>query len=166
MSETITTPLDWIKQIPTAILQLDDFPLLGTPPTFPWDVFILELEKVFEIQGLKIEPQDIQWRTPEELGSGIGSYFPLTLTVSPIEDKLHWIMSEQDIRQLTGMLLEQGKITDLIDEDFQKGFYHFLAYEVIFALANVPFDKTLVPQIDKESTLPLELAVLIRKSRA
>lgn len=151
-----TSPYDWIREIPTSLLQLDEIPLLGYPPNFPWEEFAQKLAKILEINRLEIKPHDVEWRKAADLLTGIGSHpIPLQFTIPSIEGRLCWVLAERDIHILMGLLLaKQNKPLDIIDHEFQKGFIHFLAYEICHVLNDVQFDKTLTPHILDQEDLP------------
>lgn len=153
-----TTPYDWLKAIPTAFLQLDDIPLLGYPPLFPWEAFSQKLAQVFQLQNLKIKPLECQWKEIEDIISGVGGKpFPLWLNIPGIEGEFCWIFSERDLHGLMAVLItKQTKPLDLIDPELEKGFTHFLAYEAIHIFNQVSGDKTLNPHLSEKSELPEE----------
>lgn len=151
-------PYDWLKAVPTAFLQLDDRPLLGYPPLFPWEAFTQKLTQVFQLQDLKIKPLDCQWKEVEEIISGVGGKpFPLWLNIPGIEGDFCWIFSERDLHGLMAVLItKQTKPLDIIDPEVEKGFTHFLAYEAIHIFNQVSGDKTLNPHLLEKSELPEE----------
>lgn len=151
-----TTPYDWLKEIPTSLLQLDDIPLLGHPPAFPWESFSEKLAQTFQVQQLKVTPLECQWRELSDIISGVGGKpFPLHLNIPGIDGDLCWIFSERDLHSLMAILItKQTKPLDIIDPEFEKGFTHFLAYEVIHIFNQVSVDKTLNPHLSERDSLP------------
>lgn len=151
-----TSPYDWIREIPTSLLQLDEIPLLGYPPHFPWEEFAQKLAKTLQIKSLVIKPHDVEWRKSADLFTGIGSHpVPLQFTIPSLEGRLCWVWAERDIHLMMSLLLaKQSKPIDIIDHEFQKGFVHFLAYEICYALNDIEFDKTLTPHILDQEDLP------------
>lgn len=155
---TITTPYNWLKEVPATLLELDDIPLLGYPPLFPWETFTQKLAQTFQIKNLKIKPLDYQWKEAEDIISGVGGKpFPLWLNVPGIEGDLCWIFAERDLHGLMAILItKQSKPLDIIDPEFEKGFTHFLAYETIHIFNQVSQDKTLNPHLLEKSNVPNE----------
>jgi len=155
---TLLVPYSWIKKASPALLQDDEIPLYGHPPAFPWEQFSAFLEKRFEQQSFKIELQSVQWRAAEELFAGLGeNRIPVYFSLSPLEGSVCWVFPEDDLDLLMNLLLTQtlGSVTDL-DRDFRDGFYRCLIIESMHALSQVPFDKSLSPQIVQKEELPAQ----------
>jgi len=154
-------PYDWLKQIPTALLQLDEIPLIGFPPPFPWEELSKGLSENFQIPDFKLEPTIFQWRTKEELFDGMGDHLsPLNCVIPSLEGSLIWLMAEEDVQRLMSLLLnDDHHELDALENEFLKGFYYFSAYEVIHFLTKLPFAKDLSFQIQKETTLPNEASL-------
>lgn len=157
---TITEPLSsWLRKIPGDLYHLDEKPLLGFPPDFPWENFSHEIAASLQISSLSINPGSPQWHLEADLFQGLGDHLKaLSLSVSPLSGSLWWIMSEQSVARLMHVLLSKDSktFTETIDESFFKAFYQFLGAEAINAFEKVNFDKKLIPNILKESTLPSE----------
>lgn len=158
MTATATTPqpqpFDWIKQLPTAILQADEIPLFGKAPPFPWDKLSNELSRVFQIENVVIQPSEMQWRTPDQLSAGMGSE-PIYLhcAFSPLEGSLTWVMNKSDIAAIMQILLTRPPENfQALDPDFQQGFYRFLAAQVINIVNKLDFDKNLSPSLHQDTT--------------
>ena len=158
MSTTTSTPYSWLKKIPASIVELDEIPLFGQPPPFPWEDLTAQLAKDLDIQNLTIEPSEFQWRTAEELLSGLGdSFLALNFTITPFEGKAYWVMAEKDLQNFMAlMLMEGGGSAELLDKEYAEGFYRFLALETIHALEQIDFDPNLSPKLNKNGELPRE----------
>lgn len=154
-------PYDWLKQIPTALLQLDEIPLLGFPPSFPWQDLSKGVGEVFQIPDFKIDTSPSQWRTQEELYAGMGdSLTPLVCTIPSLEGTLTWVMASEDVYRLMSLLLNDNHHEhDVLENEFLQGFYHFVAYEVVHVLTKLPFGNTLSPQIQHSGSLPVEASL-------
>lgn len=155
-NSSVSVPYDWLKTLPPEILRLDEIPLLGYPPPFPWEQLSASLSKLFEIP-FHIEPGTLRWRGEEELYQDLGE--PLTsthITVSGFDGKVYWLMKEQDINALMKLILMRGEANYVLDADpeFREGFYTFFEAELIRAFSNLDFDKTLTPHILTDKSLP------------
>lgn len=161
----VSVPYDWLKSLSPEVLRLDEVPLLGHPPAFPWDQFSSLIGKTFELSGLRIEPGDLRWRGEEELYQDLGdSLSAINITVSGFDGRAYWIMEDQDINALMRtLLLKDDNKTPFIDPDpeFREGFYNFLGAEAIRAFSELNFDKTLTPHILKETALPQESSLCL-----
>ena len=68
-------------------------------------------------------------------------------------------MASEDIALLMRLLLmKESKNNDVIDPDFQKGFYNFLAVAVLNTIGTLEFDKTLTPHLTSNTELPSSTA--------
>jgi flagellar motor switch protein FliN len=151
----MTSGYDWIKQIPHSVLELDSVPLLGTPPSFPWAEFTEELRKLLQLEDLQIQFSPMQWRDSDKHFEGIEDTSPLFFTIPSLEGTFCWAMSKSDISTLMSIVvLKQASSFPEIDADFQEGFYHFLAIEVLNTLTKVDFDKNLKPALSSSIELP------------
>lgn len=151
-----TTPYDWIKHLPSSVLEMDGIPLMGFPPPFPWAQFGKQLSAILQIEGMEISASDPQWRSEEQLFEGMGApLVPLHISIATLAGDLSWVMSQDDIRKLMSLVLtkkENG--IPLWDPEYEKGFYTFIALETINALGKVEFDKTISPHILPSAELP------------
>lgn len=162
MTNTTSMPYDWLKQIPTSLLQLDEIPLIGFPPPFPWEELSKGMREIFEIPDFDFNPSPFQWKTQEELLAGLGDdLIPLVCTIPSMDGKLYWVMATEDLHRLLSLLLnDQHHEHDILEHEFLQGFYYFAAYEVIHLLTKLPFGSSLSPQIQKDDkTLPHEDAL-------
>lgn len=149
---TTNLPLEWLKEVPTALLHLDDIPLLGFPPVFPWTEFSEKLKEHLQAKTLKIDPLNLQWRNPEDLFSGLGSdLIPLHFMIPSLEGDLCMIVAKRDIELLMSLLITNSENPlNAVDQEFQNGFIQFLAYETIFCFNQCNFDKTLNPHLSEK----------------
>lgn len=148
--------LDWIKQFPPALLGLDEKPLYGAGPAFPWNDYAAELAKSLQLENLQIEPTNHEWRTADRLMEGIGAN-PCTFTIlfTALEGSLDWVMGKDEILGFMELLLSTKKSTfEQLDPDFFKGFSFFLAAEAINSFQKVEFDKNISPSVSEESHIP------------
>lgn len=156
MTESTSPAYDLLKKIPPELLQMDEIPLLGHPPPFPWEKVTAHFSQIFEIEELSIKPEEFQWRSEEDLFSGMGKdLISYHVNIPPHEGSLYWVMSDQDINFLMSYLLakEEEPLVDL-DPEYRKGFIQFLGVEIINAIAKSDYDKTLSPQLQKDGELP------------
>jgi flagellar motor switch protein FliN len=151
-----------LRQIPGELYQLDDKPLLGFPPEFPWTTFSTGLANSLQLKNFSISQTNLQWRSATELFEGLGDRLKtLVLSVSPLEGHVWWVMPEQAVSRLMHLILssESQVFSENIDESFFKAFYQFLAAEVINTFEKVEFDKKLAPSVLKEVSLPAEACI-------
>lgn len=152
---------DWIRQIPSSLLQQDAVPLLGVPPTFPWKDFAAELAKLFSLKSLQIFAGDIQWRSANAYFEGIANEQVLFLQVGALEGCLAFGMSKDDlVAIMRSLLLGEGETVQvLIDQELIDGFYRFIGLEILLAISRLKFDPTLSLYLKEVGELPDESAL-------
>jgi len=153
---TIAVPYEWLKQAPLSLLEKGDAPLFGYPPAFPWDQFSAVFAKVFQIESLKIVPGEWKIREPVDLYKGLGdSPTALHLDVAPLQGTLCWVITENDLNKLLGLLLaKKSDPSDLIDSEYKAAFLQFLGLEAINIFNKLEYEKGLAPHILNQTDLP------------
>lgn len=155
---TSTKPYDWIKEIHPDLSQLDSNPLTGACPPFPWNELGNNLAQSFELDAFKIVPGEISWRTKDQLTEGLGQKpIALQIAIPSFTGTAYWLMPEQEIASLESLLLT--KATDPIsfnDTSLSEAFYRFLALEVLYNIGRVNFEKSLIPILTTQTSLPNE----------
>lgn len=170
--ETATQkPYNWLKELSPALLQLDEVPLFGKAPPFPWEKLSSALGRIFADETIQIEPIDTRFRNPNELTKGIGSPIALNIAFPSLEGELCWILSKNDLSTLMKQLLTKDPDSFLaLDENFKSGFYRFLAAQVIDSINKLDFDKNLNPTLSENTGIPdkaslgIDVAIKIKNS--
>lgn len=159
MSTQIESFSSWLRQIPGELYNLDEKPLIGFPPAFPWQAFSSDLANSLQIANFSIVPGNLQWRSETELFNGLGDRLKtLCLNVSPLTGQIWLAMPEQALSSLMRAILNPDRqaSAEFIDEAFSNAFHQFLAAEAINSFSKVDFDKKLSPTVLKESNIPAE----------
>ncbi len=142
----------WLKQIPPSILQMDEAPLFGNAPSFPWSQLGVELSRLLQVQEIKFNAIDMQWRVSEHLLDGIGSPCFLYSSFAPLEGTLGWVMPKGDIETLMQLVLtKHPEEFSAIEPEFFQTFYKFLAAQAIQIINKLDFDKNLSPSLHEEN---------------
>lgn len=151
-----TSSYDWVREIKPELMELDENPLLGAVPAFPWGDLAARLSTSFERSPIQIEPGEIEWRSQENLYEGLGdSLFPLVLSIPTIRGSIYWVMPEQELNALEALLLtKESHPISFQDQELSQSFYRFLALEVLYNISQTSFDKSLVPILSNQSELP------------
>lgn len=159
MSIETTLPYSWLKTLAPDIKMLDEVPLWGSPPAFPWEEYSTMLGQILDIPGLKIVPGNVEWKLPE-LNKDLGEN-PVfhAFSVSPLEGFIYLIFPKEDLKNLfqttiptSGESSEEWHID--WDEEWQDEFYQYLALQAIQAFQKVKYDPSLSPQILNDASLP------------
>jgi flagellar motor switch protein FliN/FliY len=150
------TSFDWVREIKPDLKKLDSIPLTGAVPPFPWEELSSRLARSLDREKLSIQPGEVSWRAKENLYEGLGdSPFPLIFSIPSLQGQVCWVMPAQEIDILVALLLtRESHPPSLHDPELSESFYHFLALEVLYHLTQVSFDKTLIPILTNQTTLP------------
>lgn len=150
------SPFDVLRAIQPRLKALDAIPLTGESLAFDWNELSSRLAKLFDREGLKIEPGEMAWRSAEELYEGLGDTpFPLNFSFPTLRGQVSWVMPEQEMAVIAALLLTTDTHPlPLYDRDLNESFYHFLALEVLAQFTEIFSDKTLIPILAHEATLP------------
>jgi flagellar motor switch protein FliN len=156
-----STPYDWIRELPLELKQLDEIPLTGNSPPFPWDQLSARLATSFEREELLIQPGELMWRSKEHLYEGLSDDpFPLNFTIPSLRGEASWVMPEQEMTTLETLLLtKESHPISFQDRSLSESFYRFLALEVLYNLTQVAYDKSLIPILSKKADLFQESAL-------
>jgi len=151
-----STAYNWIRPISRDLQQLDEIPLTGNAPPFPWEQLSARLAQSFEREDLSVQPGELTWRTKENLYEGLGdSPFPLNFTIPSLRGQVSWIMPEQEMATLETLLLtKESHPISFQDRTLSESFYRFLALEVLYSLKQVTYDKSLIPLLSTDIQLP------------
>lgn len=156
-TETVI-PYHWLRRYPKEVIELDSSPILGDMPSFPWGNFSELLGKSLSLPDLKISPKDVEWIAADKVTEGLGSDpFILNFKVIPLVGTAHVLFPKEALKAL--FRLTVGTEEALFPEqqvEWEKEFYHFLASEAIQSFQKVPFDASLIPQMQDEEGLTEE----------
>lgn len=172
MNELQIKPFDWVKQIPSSLIELDEKPLFGNGPAFPWDAFSTALAKLFDQKELKISPGEMKWREKGELLKGLGSEVSLShVTIPGLEGTLAWVLSKNEIDSLMQALLSIPVEPFMaLDKEFEEGFYRFTLAQALQTIKQLDFDKNLSPalteensEFDQELSYCIDIAITVKQ---
>jgi len=151
---------DWLRQIPSSLLEWDEIPLLGAMPEFPFEEFALRIGKALSLQNPAIECTDVRWRSQKDFFSGIPNHVGLHFSGAGLEDTFSLIMQKEEVATFLSRLLAPED-TSLIrpDEELFVAFYKFIAVEAIHILSQCAFDKTLSVRLLDAGEFPPEAAL-------
>lgn len=160
VNEKTLTRYEWLRHIPGFLLQLDQVPLAGNAPLFPWEELSNGISKVLEIEGLKIESSDVRWRTHDEFSQGVLNPQLLHFGITGMEGSISWMLSKTDLVFLASLLIaNESDPLENIDPSYIEGFHQFLALEALQALQQSSFDNSLNIQLLEEGQLPDDAAL-------
>jgi hypothetical protein len=163
---------EWLRTMDTSLIKHDTVPLMGGAPSFPWKECITMLGQTLQCSDFSLEASELSWRNGDELFAGLGDDVQaLGITISPFQEKAYWVMPSQDIATLMSLLITDApKAASVTDKEVMKGFYTFIASEVLFTLDRLRHFKGTAPRISTEASLPttdsltLDVAITLKGS--
>lgn len=155
----------WLKVIEPEIAHLQNLSAVGGPSEFSWEELSSQFTEQFDIP-MKIEQGASNWHTSEEVDLLFKrSSLLLHFTLSGLPGQATWLVSKREVAVLmSALLLRQSDPLDYHDEEFQKGFFHFLAVAVTNKLASLGLKgdlglSTVDTQAYQGNSLSLEVTV-------
>lgn len=144
-----SVPFDWLRHLNKTLLELDEIPLLGTPPPFPWEKLGNKASEMFGLTNFSVTSSEWQWRTEKDILTGLGEpLHSIRLSLAPLDGPLWWVMPEDAIPKLMGWLLANDKAPlQLDDTDFREAFLHFTLLETLHLVQQLVSDNTLSPTL-------------------
>ncbi|MCE5294592.1 MAG: type III secretion system cytoplasmic ring protein SctQ [Chlamydiales bacterium] len=136
---------DWLKSISRELYNLDETPLLGTPPSFPWEKLSLDFARAFSLDGLKITPGELAWKENDAIMSGIAKPALCTqIAATGIDGSVSLWMCREDVQHLMAKVLKISEVvSELQADDVVTNFHRFLGIETICLLNDSGFDPRL-----------------------
>ena len=124
-------PQYWLKNLESALFAAKEIPLWGYPPSFPLEQCAAQLSSKLNIADLKLSLKKTDIVPFEHLLIGLGSQPIITpLNLSPLEETLFFVLSEEDMTRLSLQALATAQPARLFsDRRLQEGFYQFLILE-------------------------------------
>lgn len=154
MTKISSEHLSWVENIQEILKDLDQKPQFGLPIAFPWDDFGQSLNEIFG-KEIKVSAENMRWVNREELTLGIGQNLHIQpIVFSPLEPKLFWVTSSQDIQSLCANLLNLS-IEDalLLDSSMLNGFLQFISLETLNLVDRLQFTDGLAPRLGHVDTI-------------
>ncbi len=147
---------EWLETIPTPLFGVNEIPIFGYPPAFPWEDLSQKFALKFEIEDFTFKATKFTLLKKKDLFKKLGSpLVPLTFSVYPFGGELFFILSKDDILELMAHMVfkDPGK-KDLLSDEYEQAFYNFIAAAFIQALNESEFDENIKPAIKEKSSLP------------
>jgi flagellar motor switch protein FliN/FliY len=154
---------DWIRTIDPELKNLDAIPLTGSSPPFPWEELSQKIAKSFDRADFHIHPKDLVWRSSDNLYEGLGdSPFPLHFSIPTMQGQACWVMPEQEMVMLeTWLLTKDSHPISFQDRALSESFYRFFALEVLYHINQLNFDKSIIPILTNQTTLPTQSSLCL-----
>jgi flagellar motor switch protein FliN/FliY len=123
----------WIKHVEHAIEELEEVPLWGSPPPFPWEQLSELLKELTETSHVAASAGATEWRSHHDLSLGMGKKpLHLTFEAPSLAGHVHWIMPAEDaVHLLSSESLDINQVKQFADPRWQEGFVSYVALEVL-----------------------------------
>ncbi|MBJ7449240.1 MAG: type III secretion system cytoplasmic ring protein SctQ [Parachlamydiales bacterium] len=150
--------LDWIERIEDSLYQLDEVPLMGNGPEFPWKELTQHLMNRWSFAGCTLKVKESKWRKNSELQDGLGEN-PTAVAVefSMLNGFFYILMPKNDLNELTAQLLDMPA-TEILDPNFENGLLYYLVADMLQAITQFDGFKDLSPRLLEDSALTEEEA--------
>ncbi len=160
---TLSPPLDWLKRIDKALLKLDEKPQFAFPAPFPLKRVEALLRQLFNHEAVSLKLQERGWLEADQILSGLGEHlYPLKIEMTPLEEPLYFVLSEQDLAELmSGLLGGEIESAPFYDPALTNGFYHYLALEALQLIEEAKFAHPLSPRLGE---IPKDIGEAIGQS--
>ncbi len=154
-----SAPKAWKKIIEEIAFEAKKIPLWGNPPPFPWQSFIDLVKKQLHAPDFHVECKRIDWIAAGSWRDGLGTKPTILAIEAPVlSGPLFWAASSEQVKEtslalLTSSSSENARATPL---PFLKGFYRYLALEVLDALSQSKAFPGLQFSLSDQETIPDE----------
>lgn len=140
-----------LRKIKQELVELDEIPLFGSTPPFPWERFSSLLTSRLGLPALSVKPAGALWCEWADISKA--SAICLAFSLHPIEGHVFWILSHKDLARLTSwMLTGKSKNRSVTAELLQEGFYRYVLLEALDCLQEIaPFEKITLQMNDQAS---------------
>lgn len=157
------TSYDWLKLVEKALLENKHLPALEEHFPFPWEEASEALQKSLEISELTLSCTSARWQEAHEFLKGMGEQpSVIAFELAPIEGSLFFILSQEDIAELTAAALTLDEESDgFSGQKLKQGFYHFLLLKVLQTLDGLSLLKGVSLHLLGQAPLPEESSFCI-----
>lgn len=171
--EVSETSWSWLRCMSRELYKLDQTPLLGYTPEFPWETFAKSLATTLGIQECSVQPGDLIWREKAELTKEISEPLYWTeIVASGIDGSCFFVMSKHDTVTLMEKVL--GISCEAVDcqlDELKDNFQRFICVQSVHLINSLDFDKRISFRIAsfakelQESALCQDIYVSIGKEK-
>lgn len=146
---TAVRPLDWISEIETSLVELDEKPQFGVPAPLNWQQLEQDLRKTLHSKDLKITHASKGWVTSDQLFAGLGGkILPLIIDWSPLHVPVFFVTDQQNLKDLMAALFESEEAANFFYESsYVEAFYNYFASEMLCLLEKQQFASPLTPRL-------------------
>lgn len=163
------TPV-WIRQLHEAASRLQEIPLWGRAPAFPWEKAAEDLKETLHTKSLRLLPQESRFLKPDQQLSTLGEN-PLIISLSlmPFSGAAFFAIPRPEMEKLAGTLLTTEVTSKgFTGEEWNEGFVRFVFLNALKRLNETntfgdDFTAMIAPpqELPGEGSLSLDLTIEI-----
>jgi len=161
--QTAESPIawSWLKSISRELYSLDQKPLLGQAPDFPWEKLTQEFIQAFGLESLKITPGELVWKEKKEVVAKLDTGVLCTqITATGMEGSCSLRMLHEDVEHIMAKVLQISEVeSELQTEDVVQSFHRFLSIETLSLINKIGYDPRLSFKIISYDTAAPESAL-------
>ncbi len=130
-------PYLWARRVDTLFEKSLEVPMWKSPESFPLEELAATLREALHLPSLTLGLGHAEWKERDAIHSGLGDHpEELACTLSPIDSPLFFLMPKDDIKRLSGWMLNSNakELQGLSDENLQSAFLKYVALETLECL--------------------------------
>ena len=156
-------PKYWVTQLEEGIAALQQIPLWGFPPKFPWAALEDRIAKDWQTTEVKFFLDSVKWHEEKELTAGLGAHPQLfSFSLTPLKESAILAISSEDAARISKTALAPNTLTNgFSDPQLQKGFFAFLLLKTAGFLNELHAFEDLSISFEENPKLPQNGAIVI-----
>jgi flagellar motor switch protein FliN len=137
------TPWSFLKAMSRELYKLDQTPLLGYVPSFPWEQFAHTFSSSLGLQECVVTATDPIWRESSALCEGLSNdCFWAEIAATSISTGCFVAVPKSDLLTLMQLVLGiSNQAARTQPQELQETFYHFLTTQTLQTVNSIEFDK-------------------------
>jgi flagellar motor switch protein FliN/FliY len=150
-------PLTFLPKIEEQLQTLGMAPQAGQAPILDLQKLSQRLQDKLQAPELTLSIHRHEWIQSEEIPKLAICPLIVAIYLTPLKDKIYWMMDQSDVDSLTSSLFFQTEEhLYLLSNGLREGFYRYLTLQTLQALSNLPPFDSLTLTLGDEAELPLE----------
>ncbi len=133
----------WLRACSRELYDLDEIPLFGSTPPFPWEQLANELSLTCGLKNFELQPGQIEWKDFKNFVDGIKPpYYTSAFQASGVEGVGFFVLHQGDLELLMRSILKmEGTEIEALPSEFLDSFHTFIELQAISLINQLGFDK-------------------------
>ncbi len=147
-------PLDWIREIESSIVALDQKPQFGLPTPLEWEKVEKEIQRILGKETLQLSHTVQGWTHSKELFEGLsGNVLALPIEYAPLKSPAFFVTDAQTLKNLMASTFESDEVGSyFVNAGYVEAFFSYFAAEMLHILSKQQFASPLTPRIGSTSS--------------